>query len=351
MIRFFNPGLQWMKYEKELLSEYQRIRREGRLILQEETEIFERNFARFVGTRFAVGVSSGTDALYLIYKALGIGPGDEVITVSNTFKATITTIIQVGAKPILIDIDDKYLIDINKIEDKITDKTKAIVPVHLSGDMPNMMEISQLARENDIYLIEDACQALGSEYGKPAGSWGIASAFSFYPAKILGCGGDGGAVVTNDPEIADEIREMRNHYKTRPGGQGGNYRLDNIHAAELNIKLKYLPQIIQRRKEIAEMYKELEKFDNIILPHYREKRVWQDYVIRTSDRDYLYEYLKNEEVETMIPPVLPHEEFKLGKLPKSEKYNKQFLRLPCNDVLENWEVERVIELIKNFYAV
>ena len=345
-VKFFDPGLEYRKNRDERLRVIDDVLSRGDLILRKDVKEFEENLAHYVGTRFAVGVTSGTDALYLSLKVLGIKEGDEVITVSNTFKATITTILQVGAKPILVEVGDDYLMDISKIEEKISDKTKAIIPVHLSGDMANMVEISYLAKQYDLYVIEDAAQALGATLGgKKAGSWGTTGCFSFYPAKLLGAYGDAGAITTNDPDIYNELLGMRNHYKEGVG-LGGNYRLDNLQAAILNSKFKDFQTYLDRRKQIAKMYDVL---DVVVIPKKRE--VYQDYIIRAKDRDNLYKFLEDNGIETMIPPVLPHIELELSeRLIKSEIYNESFLRLPCNPELTDAQVYYVIEKIIEFYA-
>ena len=359
MIRFFNPAKGYKKYQKEYDAAYRKVMASGNLVLREDVEKFENNLASYIDVRYAVGLNSGTDALELALRALKIGKGDEVITVSNTFKATITAIKKVGATPVLVDINDNYLMDTDMVAGKVTSKTKAIIPVHLAGDVCEMDSLHY-----SFPIIEDAAQAFGATFktgfdyidGRPqftyhAGGDGKIGCFSFYPAKILGGFGDAGAITTNDKQIADWIRNYRNHCKDKPGEDGMNSRLDNLQAAFLNVKIRHIKEILARRKEIAQMYDEgLMEVDDVITPRPRE--VYQDYIIRTGTRNKLFNHLKEKRIETMKPPILPHIELGIKlKLPKTEEYNEQFLRLPCNENLTDKEVDYVIKTIRNFYGV
>ena len=345
-VKFFDPGKAYLQNRGELLRTIDMTLSYGKLILQEDVDVFEEHLAEFVGTQYAVGLNSGTDALGLSLKSCGIGPGDEVITVSNTFKATVVEIIRAGATPVLIDIGEDYLMDTSKIVEAITPKTKAIIPVHLSGDVVDMAEVRNIAEAYDLFIIEDAAQALGATFnGLKAGSMGHVGCFRFYPAKLLGCFGDGGGITTNDEEIYAFIKSQRNHCKDGKGG-GINSRLDNLQAAVLNVKLRDFDKALKKRREVAERYKELK---GVVLPTYRNGREWQDYIIRTPRRDELFVHLKGWGIETMIPPVLPHEELKLPfPLPNSEKWNKEFLRLPCNEILTEDEISYIIEKVNEF---
>ena len=328
MIRFFNPALSYQKHRTEFDSEIQRVLLAGDLILREDVERFEENLAKFVGTKYAVALNSGTDALYLALKVLGIGKGDEVIVPSHTFVSTIQVIVQAGATPVLMDMDEKF---------EITTKTKAIMPVHIAGELqklniPNNYE--------DLYVIEDACQALGAVKNPTSN----VQCWSFYPAKILGAFGDAGALTTNNENIHNEIKELRNHCKKDYSKWGINSRMDNLQAAVLNIKMKYLPEVLVRRKEIAEIY--LKKLEGMVgLPNKQEGRVWQDFIIQTEKRNELYDFLKWQGVETMKNEY----PFPIPKLPQSLKYEAETLRIPCNENLTNEEVLNVIEKIKEFY--
>lgn len=351
-IRFWDPGLAYNKIKPEVDKAMQDVLNRGDLILREDVEKFEETLADYVGAKYAVAVNSGTDAVFLSLKALGIGEGDEVITVSHTFLATIESIVHTGAKPILVDIGNDYLMDMDQVADAITERTKAIIPVHLSGDVCDIDKLQKILSNYDTppIIIEDSAQALGAV--KPVG---VTQCFSFYPAKTLGCFGDGGAITTNDKEIADEIRKLRNHYcigkgqRTEKAKFGYNSRMDNIQAAVLNVKIKYLDDYISRRKEIAEMYDEGLKDCNIILPKIRD--VYQDYIIRSMDK--LNEYLNENGVETLGAGLVPNHKYK-GldldfELLNTEQYTKEFIRLPCNPDLENKEVEYIISTIKKFY--
>lgn len=348
-VRFFDPGKAYLAHKEEFDSEIQRVLTAGDLILRKDVENFETNLSSYLGVRYAVGLNSGTDALELALRALQIGRGDEVITVSNTFKATITSIMKVGAKPVLVDIGEDYLMDLDQLESRIGIKTRAIIPVHLSGDVCRMSLLTGMAGRN-IDIIEDAAQAIGaSSFDNKAGNWGTIGCFSFYPAKILGSFGDAGALVTREKNIADWVRNYRNHCKDIPGEDGMNSRLDNLQAAVLNVKLKYLDGYIKRRKVVADWYTlSFSGNPHIVCPTVRD--VYQDYIIRIEARDALFDYLAKNEIETMKTPVLPHIELDLPfKLPKTEKYNKQFLRLPCNPELTDEQVHFVVEKVNEFY--
>lgn len=344
-VRFFNPGLGYQNIKEEVLPKLDQLLTDGKLILQEDGEEFEKALAEYVGTKYAVGLNSGTDALFLALKALEIGPGDEVITVGHTFVATAQVIAQVGATPVLIDIADNALIDIEEIEKAITKKTVAIIPVHLTGDVCDMDKIVKICRDNNLHLIEDAAQALGGEWkGKKAGSFGI-GCFSFYPAKILGAYGDAGGLTTNDPEIYRKVVELRNHWKSDYSQWGINSRLDNIQAAVLSIKLRHLADTLEKRKKVADFYKEKLSDLPIGLPEYREGRVWQDYIIRTPKRDELYDFLKDHGVDTMKNEYL----FPIPKPPRSVLYEKETLRIPCNELLTQDELDYIVLKIREFF--
>ena len=337
-IRFFNPGLTYKKYEKEIDTELKRVMSAGDLILRKDVEDFEKTLASFVGTKYAIGLNSCTDALYLALRSLKIGVGDEVLVPSRTFVASAQVIVQVGATPVYYDIDGNI---------NFTEKTKAIIPVHIEGmfgaDMTNLITECE---KRGVYIIEDAAQALGAtQNGKMAGSFGIAGCFSFYPAKILGCFGDGGALVTNDENMYNYVKDARNHFKDDARDWGINSRLDNLQAVILNIRFKDIHKMLARRQEIAEIYREgLKDLAWLKLPPHIENRVWQDYIVQTEKRDELYQYLKDNEVETLKNNY----PFPVPKLPGAQKYEDETLRLPCNENLTNEEIEEVISLIKKF---
>lgn len=346
-VKFFNPGLGYQKIKSEIDHEIQRVLAAGDLILREDGERFEKNLAEFVGTKYAVGLNSGTDALYLALKALGIGKQNvlsfySVLVPSHTFVATAQVVVQAGAMPILYDLNQ------NPFETMPDVSVNAVILAHIAGAMDIHTEaVIQEAHKRGIPVIEDACQALGATLrccGK-AGTLGKVGCFSFYPAKLLGAYGDAGALVTNDESIANEVRELRNHYKKDYSKWGINSRLDNIQAAVLNVKLKYLPEALLKRAEIAKRYSyELGAYP-IGLPEATEGRVWQDYIIRVEERDRLYDFLKEQGVETMKNEY----PFPIEKLPKSLEYEAETLRIPCNEHLTDDEVSYVIAKIKEFY--
>lgn len=340
-IRFFNPGLQYIQHQKELDKEWKRVMKAGDLILRKDVEAFEQNLAAYIGTKYAVALNSCTDALYIALRALKIGPGDEVLVPSRTFVASVQVIVQIGATPVFVDTDGIFT---------ITEKTKAVIMVHIEGEFmsPIMKDTMNVFRHAGIYVIEDAAQALGAEQdGIKAGAWGDVGCFSFYPAKILGAPGDAGALVTNNEEIYNYAKDCRNHFKDDARDWGLNSRLDNVWAAMLNVKMKYLPETLARRKEIAEKYHEgLQTIHDIELPPHTFGRVWQDYIIRLKDRDALYDYLKAEGIETLKNNY----PFPVAKLPMAQAYEDETLRLPCNEILEDSEIETVINAIQKYYA-
>jgi dTDP-4-amino-4,6-dideoxygalactose transaminase len=335
----------------------------GDLILRHDVDNFEKNLAEFVGTKYAVGVNSCSDALIFSLIAAGIKEGDEVITVSHTFFATIEAIHHVGAVPVLVDVGEDFLIDADKIEEKITSKTKAIIPVHLNGRVCEMDKIMEIAQKHSLKVIEDAAQALGAAFdNKKAGSFGSAGCFSFYPAKVLGCLGDGGAVVTNDEQIAEKVRLLRNHgqkTKTEIVCYGFTSRLHNLQAAVLNVKIKHLEKWLKRRREIAEIYNSgLKDVKGLKIPFMdgaKNYDIFQNYVIKADKRDELYDFLKQNEVETLIKdPVANHLHKELGlsnfSLLVSERLAKEVISLPMYPELTDEQIQYVIECVKKFYV-
>lgn len=336
------------------------------LIMRDDLGRFEKNISMFIGVKYAVGLNSGTDALYLSLLSCGIGKGDEVITVSHTFVATIAAIVFTGATPILIDIRRDFNMDVEQIESVVTPKTKAIIPVHLNGRICDMRKIMRIAKKYNLLVIEDAAQALGATFdGKKAGSHGIIGCFSLYPMKILGGTGDGGIAVTNKKKIADNIRYLRDHAQNRKTGNllgyGYNSRLDNFHAAILNVKLKHLSKWIRRRRKIANIYHAgLKNVPQIKLPPAPNSDsdyfdVYQNYVITAKSRNALAEYLRDNSVETLISwpkPTHKHKTLRLQhfKLPMTERISKEVISLPMNTEITNEQVEYVIQCIKKFYV-
>ena len=319
----------------------------GDLILRKDVEIFEKNLADYIGVKYAVALNSCTDALYLALRALKIGPGDKVMVPSRTFVATAQAVVQVGAIPVFYDLND--------YSDEKIENMRAIIPVHIEGTIQEEMgRLAKFCKEKDICLIEDVAQALGaSQGGKMAGSFGDVGCFSFYPAKILGSLlGDAGALTTNNEKLSNWIRGARNHFKETAEDWGINSRMDNPAAACLNIKFKYLPEILKIRQNIAEKYlnafKKLEEEGKVKLPKNISGRVWQDFIIQTSgkeERNKLFEFLKEKGIETMKNNY----PFPVPKMVLAQKYEDSTLRSPCNENLSNEEVDYVIEKIKEFY--
>jgi dTDP-4-amino-4,6-dideoxygalactose transaminase len=327
---------------------------------------FEEEFAEFCSSKFCIGVGSGTDALRFALMAAGIGPGDEVITVPNTFIATTEAISQVGARPVFIDVDKHtYTMDHQKLEDsiKIQNRPKVLIPVHLYGQPADMDPILEIAKKHNLIVIEDACQAHGGLYkNKKAGSMGAAGCFSFYPGKNLGAFGEAGAVVTQDEEIAHRIRMLRDHGQQRKyfhDIEGYNGRLDAIQAGVLRIKLKRLKRWNQARREHAAYYTELlAGIQNVILPEEADfaEAVYHLYVILVDNRDGLQEFLQTRGVNTGLHYPLPlhlqkayaHLGYKKGDFPVAENAAKHLLSLPIYPEITKSQIEYVAKSIKEF---
>ena len=327
-------------------------------------EQFEKAFAAFCETKHAVGVGNGTDALLLALKALGIGRGDEVIVPANSFVATAAGVVHAGATPVFVDIDPRtYNIDVNQIENHISPQTKAIIPVHLYGQPADMNPVLELARLYGLKVIEDAAQAHGALYhGRRAGSMGDAACFSFYPGKNLGACGDGGAVVTSDPDLAQSLRRLREHGGLRKYEHdvvGYNSRLDSLQAAALHIKLGFLDQRNEMRRRHAESYRELlSDITGIVTPFVLSgvTSVYHLYVIRveTGSRTDLQDYLKDHGVQTLIHYPIPihrtraFAEFRKHDCPIAEEYAERILSLPMYPELETSQLEYIAGLLSDF---
>jgi len=343
----------------------QRVIENAHFVLGEDVAAFESEFAAYCGTQYAIGVDSGLSGLELALRAYGIGAGDEVIVPANTFIATAAAVTFTGAKPVLVDIrPDAYNIDPDQIEAAITPRTKAIIPVHLYGIPADMDAIMAIAHKHNLIVIEDACQAHGAYYkDRRAGSIGHAAAFSFYPAKNLGATGDAGIVVTNDAQIADQIKAMRNcgqrekyYHITLPA----NHRLDTIQAAVLRIKLKHLDSWNVARQQHAALFNDLLKDSGVITPATPAgtQPVWHLYVVRTDDRDELKNHLAKLGIGTGIHyPVPIHLQpyyenlgYREGDFPVTERYAKQILSLPMFAELTPEAVAYVANAIKQFVA-
>ena len=334
----------------------------GWFILGPHVESFERAFAKYCGGGEAIGVGSGTDALFVALRACGLGPGDEVVTVSNTFIATAFAIENVGATPVFVDIDPlTFNIDVTQIEAKITTHTKAILPVHLFGQPADMDPILDIAKAHQLFVIEDACQAHGAKYkGRMAGCLGDVGCFSFYPTKNLGAYGDGGLVLTRNPELAERVRLLRNYGQSRKYVhqiRGYNSRLDELQAAILQAKLTHLEEWNEARRRIAARYNAGITAAHVTLPHVFEDayHVYYVYVVRTPHRDALQEWLAARGIVTQIHYPIPihlQEVYRgfanVPLLPLTEKASAEILSLPMFPELTDEQVDWVIESINAF---
>ncbi|MGB6482883.1 MAG: DegT/DnrJ/EryC1/StrS family aminotransferase [Candidatus Acidiferrales bacterium] len=335
----------------------------GDLIDRRDLQSFEEHFATFVGTKYAIGVNSGYHALQFSLQAAGISRGDEVITSSHTFVATVSAIVNVGAQPILVEVGDDYNLDPNAVEVAITPRTRAVIPVSLNGRVCEMGQILAIAAKHSLAVIEDSAQALGAEYCRQrAGSFGSAGCFSFYPFKMLGGFGDGGAVTTNDAGIARTVRWLRYNGEDRITGEyhhhGQTALLDNVQAAVLDAKLKYVEAWIEHRRKVAELYREgLAGIAEVRLPHFDESKqrdVFQNYVIRANARDRLKSHLEDNGVEALVhwpKPMWRHAGLGLQDpgLTHTEKLCQEVLSLPMSTEITEDQVEIVIDSIRSFY--
>lgn len=347
----------------ELRNAFERVFENSWYIEGNEDVAFEEAFARFCNVDYCVGTGNGLDALVLPLKALGIGEGDEVIVPSNTFIATALAVTYVGATPVFVEPQiDTFNIDVTKIEEKITDKTKAIIPVHLYGQPCDMDPIIQMAKKHNLYIIEDCAQAHGATYkGKVVGSFGDAAGFSFYPGKNLGALGDAGATVTNNADLAKKVRAMGNYgsdYKYHHIYKGTNTRLDELQAAFLSVKLPHIDRMNEERRRIANRYLDEIKNPNIILPKVREdvEPVWHIFAIRSNKRALLERYLNNSDIGTNKHYPIPmhmQECYKdlgilKGMLPIAEEISETELSLPMYYGMTDEQISYVINCINEF---
>jgi len=363
-VRFVNPQRAYQLIKPEIDAAYFDVMTNGELIDRRHLQAFEENLARFVGTRYAVGLNSGYDALHMSLRAAGIGPGDEVIVPAHTFVATCSAVVNVGATPVLVDVTKDFNIDCDLIEDAITPRTNGIIPVHLSGWMADMPRVMEIAAAHRLVVVEDACQSLGSSInGKRAGAWGLTGCWSFYPFKILGGYGDGGAITTDDPKVALFARRMRFNGEDRDSGEyhghGFTCLLDNLQAAFLDVKLRHLPAWIVRRKQIAERYRKgLCDLPDLLLPHYSRagfEHVYQNYTVRSKQGSEFSEYLKTHGVEVLTQfrkPYYRHEGLRLEDrgFPETEALSREVCSLPMFPEFEDGEVEYVMDVVRAFYG-
>ena len=352
-------------YEPQLSKAVEDVLKSNNLILGKNVTEFEQKYAEYCGVKHCIGVGSGMDALLLMlesYKQLGkLKKGDEVIVPANTYFATILSIVETGLTPVLVEPKiSTYNIDPDRIEEKINKNTRAILVVHLYGQIAEMDKIKQIADKHGLLILEDAAQAHGSEYkGKKAGNQGDAAAFSFYPTKNLGAIGEAGAITTNDDELAEMIRKMRNYGKNRNGEiefAGKNSRLDEIQAAILNVKLKYLDINNDRRRRMADFYLKNIKNDKIILPQFIDNKAhnWHLFVIRTKHRDLLKDYLKNKGIQTLIHYTQNPTKIKIFSNFVNEKFEitnniyDEILSLPLNLALSEVKQNYIVEMLNRF---
>jgi len=439
-VKFVEPAKLYGMIKKELDDAYFEVMGKGDLIDRGQLRSFEENLAAFVGTKYAVGLNSGYDALHMSLRAAGIGAGDEVIVPAHTFVATASAVVNVGAKPVLVDVGKDFNIDCERVEDLLAKahrdgggRIKAIIPVHLSGYMADMTRIMELAERYGLVVIEDACQSLGASMERPvaagvsleataegsgqqakrgknesrgrrkqlakqtgnlfgeeggdksagmtssattaegidsangargrAGSWGLTGCWSFYPFKILGGYGDGGAITTNDSEVALFATRMRYNGEDRQTGEyhghGFTCLLDNLQAAFLDVKLRYLPQWIIRRQAIAGRYRAaLSDLPDLLLPHYDDPRrdhVYQNYTVRSRQGNDFSEYLKANGIEVLTQfrkPYYRHEALNLEDrgFPETEALSREVCSLPMNVEIADEEVDYVISVVRSFYG-
>ena len=361
------PFVSFKPMEKELdldlRAAFDRVYNASWYIEGKEDEAFEKAFAQFCNTKYCIGVGNGLDALMLALKALGVGKGDEVIVPSNTYIATALAVTYVGATPVFVEPDiSTYNIDPEKIDGKLTNKTKAIMPVHLYGQPCDMDSIMAIAKKNNLFVVEDCAQAHGALYkGKVIGSFGDAAGFSFYPGKNLGALGDAGATVTNNKELADKVRALGNYgsdYKYHHIYQGNNSRLDELQAAFLAAKLPHLSRMNDERRRIAKCYLEGIKNPDIILPFVPDyaKPVWHIFAVRTKKREELAAYLADKEISTNKHYPIPmhmqecYKELNIpeGALPIAEEISATELSLPMFYGMTDDQIEYVIETINKF---
>jgi len=362
-VDFVDLMREYQQIGDDLTAAFQRVMAKGVFILGEELEAFEEEFARYLGVKHAVGVGSGSEALYLALKALGIGKGDEVITVSHTFISTADAVLRNCAKPVFVDIEEKtYCMDPEKIEERITENTKAIIPVHLYGHPADMDRILALAKKHGLFVVEDACQAHGAEYrGVRVGALGDVGCFSFYPTKNLGGYGDGGMVVTHSDEVAKKITCLRNYGRIKKDISeylGVNSRLDEMQAAFLRVKLSHLDKWNEMRRRAAKLYDETLVGTDLVLPLEAEyaRHVYHLYVVRSRRRDQLRERLEQEGIKSGIHyPVPIHLQPIYQKLVEgnslsvTEKVCQEILSLPIYAAIEERTIKAVVSAITRFY--
>ncbi|MGX3044135.1 DegT/DnrJ/EryC1/StrS family aminotransferase [Helicobacter sp. T3_23-1056] len=361
MLKFLDLQKINNRFRAEIDSRIKAVLDSGWYLEGKENETFAQNFAKFCGTKFALGVANGLDAINLIIRAYGFGADDEIIVPSNTYIATILAVSQNGCTPVLVEPDiDTYNINPDLIESKITPKTKAIIVVHLYGQAVQMEKIWALAQKYNLKIIEDCAQAHGAIYqGKRVGNLGDAGAFSFYPGKNLGALGDGGGITTNDEALFAKVKAIANYGSDRKYHhiyKGVNSRLDEMQAAVLDIKLAHLDADNAKRREIAKIYRESITNPKIILPKVYDENacVWHCFVVRTEKRDEFQAYLSENGVQTIIHyPTPPHKqgaykEWENHSYPISEEIHRTIISMPISPVMNDEEVAKVVEVVNDY---
>lgn len=353
---------EFLAHQAEYEEAAVRVLRSGWYIMGKELSAFEEEFAKYTGTKYAVGVGNGLDALWIAFRVLGIGAGDEVIVQANTYIASVMGITINGATPIFVEPDKYHCIDVNKIEEKITDKTKAILVVHLYGQATNMTAVMDIAKRHNLKVVEDCAQAHGAYWdGKEVGNWGDIGCFSFYPTKNLGAYGDAGAITTNDPKIAEDVKVFRNYGSEKKYYNkvvGTNSRLDEMQAALLRTKLSHMDAITEERCLIAERYMAGIKNEYIHLPEVADgaTSVWHQFVIMSDYRDEIIDHLNANGIGSIIHyPIPPHLSeayaylgYKKGDFGITEQYADQVLSIPMYTGMTEEEQNRVINVLNTF---
>lgn len=353
---------QFFLHQQEYEAKALEVLRSGWYILGSEVKSFEEEFAAYLGAKYCIGLASGLDALMIAFRALGIGSGDEVIVAANSYIACVMGITMNGATPIFVEPDKYYNIDPEAVENAVTKKTKAVLAVHLYGQSADMNSLKDICSRHGLYLVEDCAQSHGSKHGeKMSGTIGDIGCFSFYPSKNLGCFGDGGAIVTENPDIEKEIRVLRNygsekryHNKT----VGYNSRLDEIQAGLLRVKLRYIDELNKEREEIAKRYLTEIKNEEILLPESMKNstHIYHLFVIRLKNREKFMKYMEENDIGTMIHyPIPPHLSeaygylgYKKGDFPLAEAYSNEVVSIPIYNGMKKEEIDYVIEVINNY---
>ena len=365
-IPFFNYQGVYAEHETEYEAALKDVLRRGAFILQRDLEEFEKNLAEYLGVKHAFGVANCTDALILALRCAGIKPGDEVILSSHTFIATAAAVHFTGGIPVPVECGSDHMIDPESVEAAITPRTRILMPTQVNGRTCDMDALAVLAKKHDLKIVEDSAQALGSKFrGRFAGTFGVAGSFSFYPAKVLNCFGDGGAMITDDDRVAEQIFALRDHGRDRSGRVaywGINSRLDNLQAAVLNVNLKHYDASIAKRRRLASLYDEnLRDLPGVKLPPPPDSDpahfdIFQNYEIEADNRDALKDFLKQEGIGTLIQwggtPV--HQFRELGftqKLPRTDRLFTRCLMLPMNPMLTEEDVRTIAGAIRRFYKV